>query len=243
MMSGHIGTGEADHEYLDDFETSIWEGIENDEQRDAYKKSRFNIKSLARRKLEAKVRQDRRSLSTGWSKCLNQHPSLPARPQVNYLLTAAALHLPILVFLVLPLMLVGVSPAALVGSTIQIVTTDFPGRVVFLWFFGLRSSASLFLWNCHRQMKKKFRTRSSFDLRFQQEIKYILFGNVGEFDKFRQEDKSVIKEYTEKFYESEVIIKGLPFHSYCPMVEKSHHHHGIKSHNEEVRRASTTSED
>ena len=84
------------------------------------------------------------------------------------------------------------------------------------------------------QYRSSLRTRSSFDLRFVQEIKYILYGNVGEFDKFSDEDKKVIREHTEKFYESEVIIKGLPFHSYCPTINKSHHHHGIKSHNEEI---------
>mmetsp|Transcript_12637 Transcript_12637/g.25775 ORF Transcript_12637/g.25775 Transcript_12637/m.25775 type:complete len:164 (+) Transcript_12637:3-494(+) len=83
-------------------------------------------------------------------------------------------------------------------------------------------------------MEKRFRTQSSFDLRFQQEIKYILYGNVGEFDKFKDEDKKVIEEHTKKFYESEVIIKGLPFHSMCPKINRSHHHHGIKSHNEEI---------
>ena len=84
------------------------------------------------------------------------------------------------------------------------------------------------------QYRSSLRTRSSFDLRFVQEIKYILYGNVGEFDKFSDEDKKVIREHTEKFYESEVIIKGLPFHSYCPTINKSHHHHGIQSHNEEI---------
>jgi hypothetical protein len=71
-------------------------------------------------------------------------------------------------------------------------------------------------------------------LRFQQEIKYIIYGNVGEFDKFTDDNKKVIREHTEKFYESEVIIKGLPFHSSCPTINKSYHHHGIQSHNEEI---------
>ncbi|GMH58529.1 hypothetical protein TL16_g02629 [Triparma laevis f. inornata] len=94
--------------------------------------------------------------------------------------------------------------------------------------------AGLFLWNCQRQMKYKFRTRSTFDIRYMQEIKYILFGNVGDFDKFNDEDKRVIKEASDQFYESETLIRGLPFYPPLPRMENSHHHDGVKRHNDEI---------
>ena len=40
-------------------------------------------------------------------------------------------------------------------------------------------------------MKREFRTKSSFEMKFMQEIKYILYGNVGDYDKFKIEDKKV----------------------------------------------------
>ena len=41
-------------------------------------------------------------------------------------------------------------------------------------------------------------------------------------------------EYTQKCYDAEVIIRGLPFQERLPIVQKSHHHHGTRTHNEEI---------
>ena len=56
MFAGHVSVVDAGLEYLNDSERSIFEGIENDEQREAYIRSRFKVKSLLRRKVESKVR-------------------------------------------------------------------------------------------------------------------------------------------------------------------------------------------
>ena len=56
MFAGHVSGVDAGLEYLNDSERSIFEGIENDEQREAYIRSRFKVKSLLRRKVESKVR-------------------------------------------------------------------------------------------------------------------------------------------------------------------------------------------
>lgn len=96
----------------------------------------------------------------------------------------------------LPMICLGVTPMALVRPPLFMWSCyrNIPGRVVLDSLMGTRLLAGLFLWNCQRQMKYKFRTRSTFDIRYMQEIKYILFGNVGDFDKFNDEDKRVIKE-------------------------------------------------
>jgi hypothetical protein len=54
-------------------------------------------------------------------------------------------------------MLIGVDPIFLLRLFLRLATTDFPGRMFLAWFIGLRLSATAFLWNCQRQMQKKFR--------------------------------------------------------------------------------------
>mmetsp|Transcript_17576 Transcript_17576/g.35711 ORF Transcript_17576/g.35711 Transcript_17576/m.35711 type:complete len:168 (+) Transcript_17576:1-504(+) len=83
-------------------------------------------------------------------------------------------------------------------------------------------------------MKRKFRTRSTFDIKYMQEIKFILYGNLGDFNNFNDEDKKVIKQAADQFYESEMLVSGLPFYSRLPVIEKSHHHHGVQLHNDEI---------
>jgi len=73
------------------------------------------------------------------------------------------------------------------------------------------------------------------------EIKFILFGSVGEYS-FTENDKSVITKHALDYYESEKIISGFPFQRPLPKLIKSVHHHGIHETNEEIMRHRTDEE-
>ena len=89
---------------------------------------------------------------------------------------------------------------------------NMPFRAFFDGLISVRLVAGLYKYNCSRLMKRKFRTRSTFDIKYMQEIKFILYGNLGDFKNFNEEDKKVIKHAADQFYESEVLISGLPFY-------------------------------
>ena len=78
-----------------------------------------------------------------------------------------------------------------------------PFRIFLDSIISIRLIAGAYKYNCGRLMKKKFRTRSTFDIKYMQEIKFILYGNLGEFNNFNEEDKKVIKEAADQVRRSE----------------------------------------
>mmetsp|Transcript_12562 Transcript_12562/g.22921 ORF Transcript_12562/g.22921 Transcript_12562/m.22921 type:complete len:275 (+) Transcript_12562:3-827(+) len=183
--------------------------MENDRERETYLLSRFEEQSVTSRKNKRRMK---------------------------FMTSIVILHTPALLIITLPMILLGLTPWVMATPLWLVFTCyrNIPGRVVLDSLIMTRLLAGLFFWNCRRQMKRKFRTRSTFDIQYMQEIKYILFGNVGDFDKFNDEDRRVIREASDQFYESETLIRGLPFYPTLPRMENAHYHDGVRKHNEEI---------
>jgi len=117
----------------------------------------------------------------------------------------------------------------------MLISIHFPGYSYLCCLVSVRFGLEAFERHCENEMNKKFKSFSSFYVKYCAEIKFILFGNVGEYN-FTESDNAVIMKHALDYYESEKILSGFPFVKPLPMLLKSVHHHGIHETNEEIMR-------
>jgi len=109
----------------------------------------------------------------------------------------------------------------------------FPGYNYILTLIFIRATLEAFSKYCESQMQKKFKSFSSFSVKYTAEIKFILFGNVGSYN-FTQQDLDVIMKHTWDFWEAETFLSGLFMQPPLPRLRLSVHHHGVQATNEEI---------